>query len=319
MPAGKALITEGETGHEFFVILERDRPGRAPRAQDRVHRPRRRVRRAGAAREGAPQRHRRGRDRHGPRGARPTRVRRHRRRGPRASRARCWRAWRSGSAKPTHARFSSPRTRSVDTAACRFLGVRRPRPHQIVFGIGVASAVFTVASGIVPGDHALALRLADRARGVRRRPDRAEGRVLRVGRRRCSSSSRGSRRCGSATTSGALPTTAARRRRTPSAGSTTSAPACGCRRCSATRRAGIMHSCIYFGFIGLFMATVLLEIDHQLPGSLKFLHGSRVPGVRVRRRPRGRRVPDRHRLGDRAPLRAAARTASASRPSPKTR
>ncbi len=28
--------------------------------------------------------------------------------------------------------------------------MRRPRPHQIVFGIGVAVAVFTVASGIVP-------------------------------------------------------------------------------------------------------------------------------------------------------------------------
>ena len=37
--------------------------------------------------------------------------------------------------------------------------------------------------------------------------------------------------------------------------------------------AGIMHSCIYFGFIFLFIITVLLEIDHQLPDDLKFLHG----------------------------------------------
>jgi Fe-S oxidoreductase/nitrate reductase gamma subunit len=37
--------------------------------------------------------------------------------------------------------------------------------------------------------------------------------------------------------------------------------------------AGLMHSFIYFGFIVLFIATVLLEIDHQLPPSLKFLHG----------------------------------------------
>ena len=37
--------------------------------------------------------------------------------------------------------------------------------------------------------------------------------------------------------------------------------------------AGIMHSCIYFGFIFLFIVTVILEIDHQLPESLKFLHG----------------------------------------------
>jgi Fe-S oxidoreductase/nitrate reductase gamma subunit len=37
--------------------------------------------------------------------------------------------------------------------------------------------------------------------------------------------------------------------------------------------AGVMHSFIYFGFLVLFMATVILEIDHQMPESLKFLHG----------------------------------------------
>ena len=37
--------------------------------------------------------------------------------------------------------------------------------------------------------------------------------------------------------------------------------------------AGVMHSFIYFGFIVLFVATVVLEVDHQLPESLKFLHG----------------------------------------------
>ena len=37
--------------------------------------------------------------------------------------------------------------------------------------------------------------------------------------------------------------------------------------------AGVMHSCIYFGFLGLFMVTVTLEVDHQMPGGLKFLHG----------------------------------------------
>lgn len=37
--------------------------------------------------------------------------------------------------------------------------------------------------------------------------------------------------------------------------------------------AGAMHSAIYFGFLVLFIATVVLEIDHQLPESLKFLHG----------------------------------------------
>jgi ferredoxin len=37
--------------------------------------------------------------------------------------------------------------------------------------------------------------------------------------------------------------------------------------------AGIMHSFIYFSFIVLFMVTVTLEVQHQLPPSLKFLHG----------------------------------------------
>jgi Fe-S oxidoreductase/nitrate reductase gamma subunit len=37
--------------------------------------------------------------------------------------------------------------------------------------------------------------------------------------------------------------------------------------------AGLMHSMIYFGFLVLFAATVVLEIDHQMPESLKFLHG----------------------------------------------
>src|SRR4051812_37577571 len=37
--------------------------------------------------------------------------------------------------------------------------------------------------------------------------------------------------------------------------------------------AGLMHSFLYFGFIFLFICTVILETDHQMPKSLKFLHG----------------------------------------------
>ncbi len=37
--------------------------------------------------------------------------------------------------------------------------------------------------------------------------------------------------------------------------------------------AGIMHSMIYFGFLILLAVTSVLEINHQLPESLKFLHG----------------------------------------------
>ena len=42
--------------------------------------------------------------------------------------------------------------------------------------------------------------------------------------------------------------------------------------------AGVMHSCIYFGFLGLFAATIILELDHQLPDNLKFLHGGVYEG-----------------------------------------
>ncbi len=37
--------------------------------------------------------------------------------------------------------------------------------------------------------------------------------------------------------------------------------------------AGVMHVMIYWGFIGLFLGTVTLEIDHLFPNSLKFLDG----------------------------------------------
>ena len=37
--------------------------------------------------------------------------------------------------------------------------------------------------------------------------------------------------------------------------------------------AGVMHSLIYFGFLVLLGITTTLEIDHQLPDDLKFLHG----------------------------------------------
>ncbi|HET7847359.1 MAG TPA: respiratory nitrate reductase subunit gamma, partial [Acidimicrobiia bacterium] len=43
-------------------------------------------------------------------------------------------------------------------------------------------------------------------------------------------------------------------------------------------RAGVMHSLIYYGFFVLFLGTVTLEIDHLLPGNLKFLHGQVYQG-----------------------------------------
>ena len=42
--------------------------------------------------------------------------------------------------------------------------------------------------------------------------------------------------------------------------------------------AGIMHSMMYFSFIVLLGVTITLEIDHQIPNSIKFLHGGTYQG-----------------------------------------
>ncbi len=42
--------------------------------------------------------------------------------------------------------------------------------------------------------------------------------------------------------------------------------------------AGLMHSMMYFGFLVLLGVTTVLEIDHQMPTSLKFLHGGVYQG-----------------------------------------
>jgi Fe-S oxidoreductase/nitrate reductase gamma subunit len=38
-------------------------------------------------------------------------------------------------------------------------------------------------------------------------------------------------------------------------------------------RAGLTHAALYYGFVVLFLGTVILEIDHILPSNLQFLHG----------------------------------------------
>ncbi len=43
-------------------------------------------------------------------------------------------------------------------------------------------------------------------------------------------------------------------------------------------RIGVMHAAVYYGFLVLFLGTVTLEIDHLLPGNLKFLHGTVYQG-----------------------------------------
>jgi nitrate reductase gamma subunit len=42
--------------------------------------------------------------------------------------------------------------------------------------------------------------------------------------------------------------------------------------------AGVMHALLYYGFLVLLAVTTTLEIDHQLPESMKFLHGGVYQG-----------------------------------------
>src|SRR4051794_25930650 len=151
--------------------------------------------------------------------------------------------------------------------------MRRPRPHQIVFAIGIGAAVFTIASGIVP-----AITHWHHDSTIEREPFLNVPTALKM--------------AFYGSVSVMLLVTAwltSLRVRNYERGAPDDRRT---NKKNAKRRfadfragvwmqtlmrdpaAGIMHSCIYFGFLGLFMATVILEIDHQLPGSLKFLHGS---------------------------------------------
>ena len=150
--------------------------------------------------------------------------------------------------------------------------MRRVRPHQVVFGIGLLVAVFTLASGVMPalthwGDTshvrrevfvnvptamkvafyaavATMLLLVGWLASLRvRNYERGTSDDRRTTRKNAKRRFRDYR-------AGVLMQTLLRD------------PA-----------AGLMHSFLYFGFVGLFMVTVVLEVDHQMPDALKFLHG----------------------------------------------
>ena len=167
----------------------------------------------------------------------------------------------------------APVTDSEDREGYRF-GNMKPRlkPHQLVIGLGLAIALFTLVSGIVPsytnwhddsavqrevfgnvptalklafytimpvllvyGAYMFAMRVKNWERG---RPDNRR------------------------TTFGNAPRRMADFR-------------AGVYMQTLLREpgAGVMHSMIYFGFLVLLGVTTVLEINHQVPESAKFLHG----------------------------------------------
>jgi Fe-S oxidoreductase/nitrate reductase gamma subunit len=149
---------------------------------------------------------------------------------------------------------------------------KRIRPHQIVVGIGCFIGLFTLVSGILPqitnwhdkkspsrevfGGIPGALQVAfytvipvmivwgaivfaDRVRNWERgAPDRRRTTTKNIGRRLADFRS------------GVYMRTLLR-----------------------DSAAGLMHSMIYFGFLGLLGVTTVLEVDHQMPERAKFLHG----------------------------------------------
>ncbi|MGE0877268.1 MAG: heterodisulfide reductase-related iron-sulfur binding cluster [Acidimicrobiia bacterium] len=160
-----------------------------------------------------------------------------------------------------------------DASAAAPAGPKRIRPHQFVIGFGIAFAVFTLASGIVAGlitkwhdDSEIsretfagipgplqaafytiapallawgAIVFAQRMKNWERGgPDR-----------RATTTKNVKRRLGDFRAGVYMKTLL----RDP--------------------EAGIMHSMIYFGFLVLLGVTTVLEIDHQVPESAKFLHG----------------------------------------------
>ncbi len=163
-------------------------------------------------------------------------------------------------------------THSDHTPPASEIAAKRIRPHQIVVGIGCFIGLFTLVSGILPqitdwhdthspsrevfGGIPGALQVAfytvipvmlvwgaivfaDRVRNWERgAPDRRRTTTKNIGRRLADFRS------------GVYMRTLLRD------------PA-----------AGLMHSMMYFGFLGLLGVTTVLEVDHQMPEGAKFLHG----------------------------------------------
>ena len=196
--------------------------------------------------------------------------------------------------------------------------MRLPKAHQVVLGIGDCDVRLRDRERHHARDHGLARPLADPTRGLRQRPHRDEGRVLRRRSPRCCSSSRGWRRYASRTGSAASPTTGARPARTSRSGAKSYRSGVWMQTLLRDPAAGLMHAFLYFGFVSLFIVTVISEADHQLPDRFKFLHGQTYQAYSVGRRDRRAHVPRSGSCGPSPAATCSGRTASGSRPGPKT-
>ena len=147
------------------------------------------------------------------------------------------------------------------------------RPHHIAIGIGVGFAVFTVISGVVPlltdwhDDSPVSREVFGGIPGPLRLAFYTVVPVLLAwGAFRFADRMRNWERGRPAPTRRTTMANAERRFADFRAG-------VYMRTLLRDPAAGMMHSLIYFGFLVLLAVTTVLEIDHQLPESAKFLHG----------------------------------------------
>jgi Fe-S oxidoreductase/nitrate reductase gamma subunit len=150
--------------------------------------------------------------------------------------------------------------------------MRRVRPHHVVFGVGLLVALFTVASGVMPalthwGDTSHVRRevFVNVATAMKVVFYAAVATMLLLVGWLASVRVRNYER-GTSDRRRTTRKNAKRRFRDYRAG-------VSMQTLLRDPAAGLMHSFLYFGFVGLFIVTVVLEVDHQMPDALKFLHG----------------------------------------------
>ena len=151
-------------------------------------------------------------------------------------------------------------------------GPKRLKPHQLVIGIGIGMGVFIIASGILPlatgweNDNAVHRKVFGNIPGPLKIAfytvmpamivwgafvfaDRVRNWERGVSDRRRTTPKNAKRRLADFRAGVSMQTLL------------------------RDSSAGLMHSFMYFGFLGLLGITTTLEVDHQLPESLKFLQG----------------------------------------------
>jgi Fe-S oxidoreductase/nitrate reductase gamma subunit len=155
--------------------------------------------------------------------------------------------------------------------------MRLPKAHQVVLGIGVAMFVFVIASGVMPAitgwhDHSAIQRevFVDVPTALKVGFYGAVATMLLIVAWLASLRVRNWER-GQADNRRTTRTNVEKRAKSYRNG-------VWMQTLLRDPAAGFMHALLYFGFVSLFIVTVISEADHQLPDRFKFLHGQTYEG-----------------------------------------